>query len=108
MHNPTLVDCAVLHAGPSILLAMESRLGRYPVKVLSTSPSLQWECQDGAIEAIELSGAYALRDQQHLEQEVLKGELLIAEFNDMKRLGDDPASHWLMGMPDEGPRERAR
>lgn len=105
--SPSIVNCAVIHAGNEVLLAIEAREGRYPVNVIQTSPIVQWIGHDGLLEQLGFSAPYGEADRARLSDEIMGHGLLVAEFRDMTNLGDDPASHWLMGTGHVSPRERA-
>lgn len=88
------IDCAIVRAGPCVLLAIERRTGRYPVQLQSVYPQISWLCADGKTERLALSANTS--DLERLVQEVSKDGLLVAELDDISSGPADCATHWLL------------
>ncbi len=91
------IACAVIHAGECILLALEHRVGRHPVQLLSAGFKIRWLCADGQIEFVDLSAHQ--EEHERLVQEMARGGLLVAELGDITPGPVDGASHWLLQTP---------
>jgi hypothetical protein len=103
------IACAVIYAGPDLLLAIEARPGRFPIKITNIqAPQIKWVAKDGAQEHIELSGPNAVMDHRNLQLDLEIGELLVAEVNDPENVAIDNASYQLVGFGDRQTMERCR
>lgn len=90
------IDCAVVRAGPCVLLAIDARPGRLPAQLQTVHPHISWLCADGKTEFVDL-GAHVL-DRERLVQEILGDGLLVAELDDTSSIPDE-ASHWVLQDP---------
>lgn len=94
VNHATEVTCGVLRAGNQIALALDQRLGRYPLQLVHVSP-LYWVCADGVVEAPAIDATpdgQAMRLE--LEHEILCGGLLVTEMgtNELGPIND----YWTM------------
>jgi len=102
--NPTSTPCAVIYAGPDLLLAIEARPGRFPITITGVqAPRIEWTAKDGTQEHIELAGDSALADHRNLRIEMERGELLVAEVNDPVNTSLDEASYQLVSLNPASP-----
>lgn len=96
--------CAVIYAGPDLLLAIEARPGRFPVTITAVqAPRIEWVAKDGTPEFIELEGASALADHRNLRVDLERGELLVAEVNDPENTALEEASYHLLSLQPSEP-----
>lgn len=103
------IACAVIYAGTELLLAIEARPGRFPIKITDIqAPQIKWVAKDGVQEHIELSGPNAAVDHRNLQLDIATGELLVAEVNDPKNVAIDNASYQLVGIEGQATMERCR
>ncbi len=100
------IDCAVVRAGPCVLLAIDARPGRLPAQLQTVHPHISWLCADGKTEFVDL-GAHA-QDRERLVQEIMGDGLLMAELDDASGISDE-ASHWvLQDLHTQAQRSRSR
>lgn len=96
--NSTPISCAVIYAGrndESVLLAMESREGRFPAQFVNPDP-LYWVCADGSIEHPAIDGPNADQDRARLADEFECGGLVVAELLDVEQADLSASQNWLL------------
>jgi len=79
------INNAIYHL-PSInavVVGLEARTQRHPVKLLSTYPEISWRCADGVEETLRLSGTFATENLARLGEEIAGEGLVIAELPDV-------------------------
>lgn len=86
------VECAIARAGEEVMLCLEKREGRAPIKAIHIDGNeISWVCADGKIESPFMSGETAQKDMADIIKEASENELLVSEFSE-----DDAPVHWLM------------
>ena len=88
------VECAIARAGTEIMLCIELRSGRLPIReTLTDGAQLAWVCADGVVESPYLTGATAEKDLRDLISEFQRGSILVTEISDGE---DHKPQSWLM------------
>lgn len=86
------VECAIARAGKEIMLCLEKRDGRAPIKdVHVNADDICWTCADGQVESPYMSGPTAAADMTDIIKEASAGDLLVSEFSE-----EEAPEHWLM------------
>jgi hypothetical protein len=86
------VECAIARAGNEIMLCLEKREGRTPLKAVHLNgKEICWTCADGQIESPYMNGPTAAADMSDVIRDASAGELLVGEFTE-----NETPEHWLM------------
>lgn len=98
MNEAIQVDCAVARAGNEIMLCLDAREGRNPIKsVLIGESHLGWICSDGKVETPYLTGSSGTFDLLDLVAAARSNGILISEMNPADTA--KPVVNWLMSAP---------
>ncbi len=100
MPSPVNLDYAIVQAAEgaanALMLSIEHRPGRGPVRLLSAAPEICWVCADGREEALRRGTAVAEARYAQLQADIAGKGLLVAEFAQEQPAGE-PLAIWLLG-----------